>query len=78
MNSIVTLLRASPALSRSAAVGVTEGGRNDLHVFDGQAEVRPNEGSPGNQLVNSGDGLTVNTKSEWKAIKSQSDRARRL
>lgn len=61
-------------LGTEFAVEVTEDGRTDLHVFDGQVEVRPTEGSPPNQLVNSGDGLTVNKQSEWTTMKSISDR----
>lgn len=48
--------------------------REELHVFDGQVEVRTVSGEPFKKLVTSGQGLTLDAEKKWTSIKSESER----
>lgn len=61
-------------LGTEFAVEVKGNGDQELHVFDGEVEVRPNAKDSSTRLIKSGAGLSVNTESLWEPIKSEPNR----
>lgn len=61
-------------LGTEFAVEVKGNGDQELHVFDGEVEVRPNKENSLARLIKSGAGLSVNTESLWEPIKSDPNR----
>ncbi|QDU11377.1 LamG-like jellyroll fold domain-containing protein [Gimesia aquarii] len=61
-------------LGTEFAVEVKDNGNQELHVFDGEVEVRPRADNLSKRLIKSGTGLSVNPESLWESIKSEPGR----